>query len=131
MIKIIFRRGKIILQGLPGNHVYERESLAFMDEGLDTEGQPLLSIRSVWQDKYVVHKRRISEVVDEQNLPLATTGQPTAQVIEQLNEQAAGGANLPEGGAPGQVLLKSSEQDYDATWSSLPDLKLFFENQLV
>ena len=131
MIKIIFRRGKIILQGLPGNNVYERESLSFVNEGVDAQHQPLLSIRNIWEDKWVVHKRRISQVVDEQNVAIAPPGQPVALLIAQLNEQAAGGANLPEGGTPGQVLLKSSEQDYDATWSSLPNLKLFFENQLV
>ena len=129
MIRIKLRKSKIILEGLPGAGTYEREALTFLDEGAGEDGLPLLSIRNVWENKYVIYKRRISEMVDEQGEQL----QPDASgsVAAPLNELAQGAADLPEGGTPGQVLLKRSADDFDAVWSSLPDLTLHFENQLA
>lgn len=129
MIRIKLRKSKIILEGLPGQSTYERESLAFIDEGLGADRLPLVSIRNVWEDNYVVYKRRISEIVDEQSNPIPVDEQ--GSVAGPLNELTVGASDLPAGGEPGQLLLKSSTQDYDAAWSSLPDLTLYFENHLL
>ena len=109
---------------------YDREALAFVDEG-----NGLLSIRNLWEGKYIVYQRRITEIIDEQDVPYFTSdagGRPSdpEQIIAELNELSTGVSDLPEGGAPGQVLVKASENDFDATWSSLPDLTLYFNNNL-
>lgn len=131
MIKIKLRKSKIIIEGLPGYNTFERQALSFVDEGVSPSGEQLLSIRNLWEDKYVIYRRRISEILDEQGTPYFAPGSDPQQSLEQLNELVVGASDLPEGGTTGQILVKLSAEDYQADWTSLPDLTLYFENHLL
>lgn len=123
MIKIKLRKSKVILSGIPGPGTYDRQAIVFIDEGHGPDGQPLLSIRNSWEDKYILYRRRVREIVDEQGGVIGD--------IAVLNELTVGASDLPEGGQAGQILMKNSGEDFDAAWSSLPDFTLHFENKLV
>lgn len=123
MIKIKLRKAKIILVGLPENvpATYEREALRFEDAGVGQDGLPQLSIYNLDEERYLVSRRRISEIIDEQGQ--AMQADASGSVAGQLNTLTTGTSDLPEGGAPGQVLIKRSSDDFDAEWKTINNWK--------
>jgi len=41
------------------------------------------------------------------------------------------GLGFPNGGTEGQIITKKSDNDHDVEWSSLQDLTLLFNNQII
>lgn len=119
-IVIVKRRGaQVILEGIG---TFARDALSFTEL---PDGR--IKIVDEWDKGPIVNGLRPELLVNENGDSFMGT-RPLQQAVDEDLPSVA--AALPQGGTSGQVLVKNSDADADASWASLNDFTLIFENHL-
>lgn len=97
----------------------------------------VVRVQAVNPSPQVVTVKTSIEAYQSRLLPSGgNAGQVAAKASDQDYDvvwQNAGEASngLPSGGTEGQIAVKTSNADYDTEWTSLTNMTLIFENQLI